>query len=151
MGIVAKEDRNYQPFDESDPDDYRPNSRFAFVIDPGSPGGGRVRSLAFIFETCAPGDFVPLHTHTTDEAIVIDGEAEVRLGDDHRRVSAGTVVFVPAGTPHSWGNPGSGPLQAQAIFATDVLAVTYIERNPAPDTESDGPQPPLRIDLSEFS
>ena len=37
MGIV--EERNYQPLGPEDPDDYRPNSRIAFVFDPDSGDG----------------------------------------------------------------------------------------------------------------
>jgi mannose-6-phosphate isomerase-like protein (cupin superfamily) len=149
VSTVRPEDRKYQPLDESDPDDYRPNSRLAFVIDSGhSP----VRTLSFIFETCAPGDYIPLHTHTTDEAIIVeDGEAEVTLGDETRRVTAGSVVFVPAGTKHAWGNPTDKPLRAQGVFPTDVLDIAYLARNPAPGTEGNPPQPPMTLDLRKLS
>jgi mannose-6-phosphate isomerase-like protein (cupin superfamily) len=146
VGIV--EERNYQPLGPEDPDDYRPNSRIAFVFDPDSGDGRFVRSLGFIFEECAPGDYVPLHTHTFDEAIIIDeGTADVRLGDDKRLLNAGAVVFIPAGLAHAWGNPGSTVLRAHAVFPSDVLNGEYLERNPAPGTEGDVPQPPFSIDL----
>jgi len=149
MSIVRQEDRRYLPLDESDPDDYRPNSRLAFVIDTGqSP----VRTLSFIFETCAPGDYIPLHAHTSDEAIIVeDGEAEVTLGEETHRVPAGAVVFVPAGTRHGWGNPTDKPLRAQAVFPTDVLDIAYLARNPAPGTEGNPPQPPMTLDLRKLS
>jgi quercetin dioxygenase-like cupin family protein len=146
MGIV--EDRNYQPLGPEDPDDYRPDSEIAFVIDPTAPDGNHVRALSFIFEKCAPGDYVPLHTHATDEAIIIDeGEAEVVLGGEKRIVGPGAVVFIPAGMSHAWGNPGSGLVRAHAVFPTEVLDVAYLERNPAPGTEGDPPQPPFSLDL----
>ena len=131
-----------------DPDDYRPGSALAFVSDPTSEDGRHVRSLSFIVERCGPGEHVPLHTHTTDEAIIIDeGEAEVVLGEHRARVASGTVVFVPAGTPHSWGNPGSGVVRGHGVFPTDVLDIHYLERNPAPGTEGQPPQPAMTIDL----
>ena len=149
MGIV--EERNYQPLGPEDPDDYRPNSRIAFVIDPTTDDGKFVRSLGFIFENCAPGDYVPLHTHTFDEAIVIDeGTADVRLGDKRRTVDAGAVVFIPAGMPHAWGNPGPGELRAHGVLPTDALDIEYLGRNPAPGTEGDAPQPPFSIDLRQW-
>jgi quercetin dioxygenase-like cupin family protein len=146
MGIV--EQHTYQPLGPEDPDDCRPGSELAFVIDPASRDGSHVRSLSFIFERCGPGERIPLHRHTTDEAIVIDdGDAEVILGDEHRTISAGSVVFVPAGTAHGWGNPGGTVLRAHAVFPSDVIDIEYIERNPAPGTEGDPPQPPFSIDL----
>jgi quercetin dioxygenase-like cupin family protein len=146
MGIV--EERNYQPLGPEDPDDYRPNSRLAFVIDPTTDHGKPIRTLSFIFEECAPGDYIPLHTHTIDEAIIIDeGVAEVVLDDEKRIVGPGAVVFVPAGTKHAWGSPGPKPVRAHAVFPTDVLHVEYHERNPAPGTEGDAPQPAFSIDL----
>jgi quercetin dioxygenase-like cupin family protein len=146
MAIVDR--LTYQPLGSEDADDYRPASELAFVIDPASPDGRHVRSLSFIFERCAPGEHIPLHRHTTDEAIVIDeGEAEVILGDERRIVARGTVVFIPAGTLHGWGNPGTAPLHAHAVFPTDVIDIEYVERNPAPGTEGDPPQPPFSIDL----
>jgi len=149
MGIV--EDRNYQPLGPEDPDDYRPNSQIAFVIDPTVEDGKYVRTLGFIFEECAPGDYIPLHTHTFDEAIVIDeGTADVRLGNETRVVGPGAVVFVPAGMPHAWGNPGPSLLRAHGVFPSDVLNGEYLERNPAPGTEGDPPQPPFSLDLREM-
>jgi quercetin dioxygenase-like cupin family protein len=146
VGIV--EDRSYQPLGPEDPDDYRPDSRLAFVIDPTSADGRHVTTLSFIFEECAPGDRVPLHTHEIDEAIVIDeGEADVTLGEETRRVRTGAVIFIPAGTQHGWGNPTTSPLRAHGIFPSDVLDITYLERNPAPGTEGDRPQSPFRISL----
>jgi hypothetical protein len=65
----------------ADPDDFRPGSQLAFVFDPTAKDGSHVRSLSFIFEECGPGESVPLHRHSTDEAIVLDeGVAEVVLG-----------------------------------------------------------------------
>ena len=132
----------------ADPDDFRPGSQLAFVFDPTAKDGSHVRSLSFIFEECGPGERVPLHRHSTDEAIVLDeGVAEVVLGAERRLVQAGTVVFVPAGTPHYWGNPGSGVLRGHGVFPTDVLDIEYLGRNPAPGTEGEAPQPAFSIDL----
>ena len=37
-------------------------------------------------------------------------------------------------------------LRAHAVFPSDVLNGEYLERNPAPGTEGDVPQPPFSID-----
>jgi quercetin dioxygenase-like cupin family protein len=142
------EHKDYHPLGPEDPDDYRPKSHIAFVIDPLDAAGRGVRALSFIFEKCAAGDHIPRHTHTTDEAVIVDsGEMEATLGDERRIVPPGTVVFIPAGTSHAWANVGADVASFHAVFPTDVLDITYLERNPAPGTEGNPPQPPLTLDL----
>jgi mannose-6-phosphate isomerase-like protein (cupin superfamily) len=126
------------PMDD-DPDDHRPNSTWALVIDGGGEHG-RVDSLVLLFERMGPGDAIPLHTHTVDEVVVVDeGTGEARLGDHREEVSPGSVVFVPAGTPHCTRNIGEGPLRIHAAFPTDRIDIRYLERNPAPGTEDREP------------
>jgi quercetin dioxygenase-like cupin family protein len=120
-----------------DPDDHRPESRWRLVVDPGDDRG-RVDSLALLVEEMAVGDRIPLHTHDVDEAItILDGDAETRLGDERRRVGPGTVIFIPAGAPHGTANAGGRPLRIQAVFPALEIEINYLERNPAPGTESD--------------
>ena len=59
MAIVRKFD--YAPFDDSDPDDFRPDSRWAVLVDPGEDHGARVDDITLIVEEIAPGDRIPLH------------------------------------------------------------------------------------------
>ena len=61
MAIVSTFD--YAPFDESDPDDFRPNSHWALLVDPGGNSDVRVDDITLIIEEIAPGDRIPLHTH----------------------------------------------------------------------------------------
>lgn len=123
-----------------DPDDHRPNSRWRLVTDPGDDRG-RVESLAIINETIAPGDRIPLHVHDVDEAIsVLEGTGEARLGAESRRVTPGSVVFVPAGIPHGTTNDGEAPLGILAVFPTTTIEIGMLERNPAPGTEADPPR-----------
>ena len=69
MAIIARFD--YAPFDESDPDDFRPNSRWAMLVDPGGDSGAQVNDITLIIEEIAPGDRIPLHTHPINEVVVI--------------------------------------------------------------------------------
>ncbi len=149
MAIVQS--LRYEPLtDPGDPDDYRPNSALAFVIDPGDDSGACVRDLSLIFERIAPGDRIPLHRHPSDEAIVIEaGAAEVTVGEDQRQVGPGTVVFIPRGVPHRTRNTGAQDLRLHAVFPSEVIAIEYLDRNPAPSTEADPPRPPWWIDLRE--
>ena len=52
----------------------------------------------FIME---PGGGIPAHTNTVEhEQYVLCGRARLGIGDRVQEVTAGDVVFIPAGTPH---------------------------------------------------
>lgn len=149
MGIVR--DLIYQPLDESDLDDYRPESTIAIAIDPQADGKASVQSMSLLFERMAPGDRIPLHTHTIDEVIIIDeGTGEVTLGEDLKTVGMGAVVFIPAGTPHGTRNLGEGVLRLHAVFPSEETTIRYLDRNPAPGTEAQPPQPAFSIHVREL-
>ena len=55
------------------------------------------------------GYVAPMHTHPGEEIIyVIEGTLEYEIGGKKSKVKAGDVLFVPAGTPHTATNIGSG-------------------------------------------
>jgi len=147
MGIVTE--RAYRPIvDDGDPDDYRPNSSIAMVLDPTRPDGQYVNGLMVLFERMAPGDRIPLHVHTIEELIIIDeGCAEVTLDQERRTVGAGSVVFIPAGVPHGTRNLGADVLLMHAVFPSHLLSIQYLDRNPAPGTEANAPQLPITYDM----
>ena len=123
-----------------DPDDHRPESHWRLVVDPGNEDG-RVDGLAMLVERIAAGDRIPLHTHPVDELVaIIQGDGDVRLGKQRRRVAAGSAVFIPAGTPHGTTNVGTGPLHLHGIFPTTTVEIAMLERNPAPGTEDEAPR-----------
>ena len=46
---------------------------------------------------------MPYHTNTVEhEQYVLGGRARVRIGDDVHEVSAGNVLYMPAGVPHDY-------------------------------------------------
>jgi mannose-6-phosphate isomerase-like protein (cupin superfamily) len=136
----------FQPM-VGDPDDHRPNTSWALIFDPPRPDGPYVRDLTCIIERIAPGDAIPLHTHEIDEVVMIDnGNGTYRLGEEEVPIEGGGVAFIPAGTPHGLRNDGDGALALKAVFASSTLDITYLERNPAPGTQGDAPQPPTRFD-----
>ncbi len=52
----------------------------------------------FIME---PGGGMPKHTNTVEhEQYVLAGRARIGIGDDVVDVESGSVVYIPAGTPH---------------------------------------------------
>ena len=129
-----------------DPDDHRPDSMWALVVDPGDDLG-RVDDLAVVSERIGPGDRIPLHVHRVSEVILVHGPGRVRLGDSARPVGEGAVLFIPAGVPHGLENDGERPLPLQAVFPTTQVWIRYLERNPAPGTEHDDPGTSATYDL----
>jgi quercetin dioxygenase-like cupin family protein len=139
--VALHRDLDLRPLDDaSDPDDWRPNSRLAFVAHERA-------DMAVIVEEIAPGDAIPLHRHRIDETILYEaGDAEVRIDKDEHSVHAGDIVIVPAGAAHGTRNVGEGVVRLRAVFPSHRIDIEYLERNPAPGTEADAPQPPAVFD-----
>ena len=67
----------------------------------------------------------PLHVHDQDEVIyTLAGSLRVKLGESLRGAPAGSFVFIPRGTPHTWQNVGGEPLR---FLATIMPAATAFE------------------------
>ena len=69
--------------------------------------------------TVAPGqDAGPEETHQADQILyVIEGDAEVRIGDERCAAGPGCLVVVPAGTPHHVRSVGAVPLFFLTVYA----------------------------------
>jgi mannose-6-phosphate isomerase-like protein (cupin superfamily) len=69
--------------------------------------------------TVAPGqDAGPEETHQADQILyVIEGEAAVRMGSDSCVAGAGSLVTIPAGTPHHVRSVGAVPLFFLTVYA----------------------------------
>jgi quercetin dioxygenase-like cupin family protein len=129
-------DFELQPLtDLADPDDWRPSSNWTLVAD-------EAANVAVIVEEIGVGDAIPFHRHLIDEVLLYEaGDAEVRIDDETYRVRAGDIVIVPAGAAHGTRNVGSDKVSVRAVFPSHRIDITYIERNPAPGTEGQAPQP----------
>jgi mannose-6-phosphate isomerase-like protein (cupin superfamily) len=85
----------------------------AFVIaewrDPGGPPG-------------PPRYIAPLHLHCRDAEAwyVHEGTLRVRVGEQEVEAQAGSAVFVPRGTPHTYWNPGPGPLRYLLVMTANI-------------------------------
>ena len=91
----------------------------------GASTGGT--QLCVIEQWCDPGQGAPLHTHHEVEEVLLfrEGEAEVVLGDERRRVETGDAVRVPPHTWHSFENVGRGTLRVVGVFAAAAAPVEY--------------------------
>ena len=59
-----------------------------------------------------PGGGMPRHTNAVEhEQYVLQGRARVSIGDEIHEVKPGDVVYIPAGTPHSYDVVGEEPFE----------------------------------------
>jgi mannose-6-phosphate isomerase-like protein (cupin superfamily) len=143
MAVIS--DFTYEPM-VGDPDDHRPDTEWALVADPPREDGRYVRSITCLFERIAAGDRIPLHTHTIDEVVIVDdGAGTYMIDGEAAPVRGGSVIFIPAGAAHGTVNDGGGVMRIHAMYPSTELDITYLERNPAPGTEGDAPQPTLHF------
>jgi quercetin dioxygenase-like cupin family protein len=127
-----------------DPDDHRPDTRWAALTDP----DGAVTTLAAIVEEIAPGDRIPLHVHPIDELVLYrSGLVTVTIGSERHDVQEGGVAFIPAGTVHGTENRGAAAASVFAVYPSTRVGIEYRERNPAPGTEGHDPQALITYDF----
>ena len=71
-----------------------------------------------ILESLAdPGTAAPLHTHQEDEIFyILEGTLTFQLADERVEGRPGSMVFIPAGTPHSWKNRSNDTVRMLALF-----------------------------------
>ncbi len=85
----------------------------AFVIaewrDPGGPPG-------------PPRLIAPAHLHRSDDEAwyVLEGSLHVRVGKEIVEAHAGSAVFVPRGTPHTYWNPGRAPVRYLLVMTSNI-------------------------------
>ena len=65
-----------------------------------------------------PGQEHALHAHAGQDKlyVVLEGEAEIRIGDEEQLLAAGGAAFAAAAVPHSIRNPGQGKLIVLAVL-----------------------------------
>lgn len=101
---------------------------FAHVLE-GQQYGFSALSLS-ISET-HPGGGPPLHKHESEEAhVLLAGIMSYIIGDHRFTLEAPYVVKISAGTPHTFMNAGSQPVQLISVFSNSHF--TYEEVGPNP-------------------
>jgi quercetin dioxygenase-like cupin family protein len=114
-------------------------SKVTFKVRSDQAGGVSCAELA-----AAAGFDTGLHLHSKlEEAFyVLEGEFELRAGDQARRARPGTLMFVPPGVPHAFSNPTDAPARLLLLMSppghdryftelADILA-----HSGPPDTEA---------------
>ena len=84
-----------------------------------------------------PRWIAPLHLHRNDDEAwyVLEGALCVRVGKDVVEAKAGSAVFVPRGTAHTYWNPGPGLLRYLLVMTPNIDSLiqdihAMIERSP---------------------
>ena len=67
---------------------------------------------------------------------MLEGMLCVRVGTDDVEARAGSAVFVPRGTPHTYWNPGPGPARYLLVMTSNIYSLIQdihglTERSPA--------------------
>jgi quercetin dioxygenase-like cupin family protein len=75
-----------------------------------------------------PGWEGRLHTHSTDEAImVLAGAVQLIIGDELQTVRAGCTLFAPPNVPHKLVNKLWIPVRLLVMYPTTDQATEYLE------------------------
>jgi|SRR5262249_27438247 len=64
----------------------------------------------------------PRHVHHSDDEAwyVLEGMLRVQVGDEEVEAAAGSGVFVRRGTPHTYWNPGPGPVRYLLVMTPNI-------------------------------
>jgi mannose-6-phosphate isomerase-like protein (cupin superfamily) len=74
-----------------------------------------------------PGQGPPLHTHPYVEvAFTVEGTAAITVGNETCEVNAGSIVVIPANTPHRFVNSGADVLRQIDIHASPKFVQTNL-------------------------
>jgi quercetin dioxygenase-like cupin family protein len=90
--------------------------------------GSGTKSTAVVYFELDPGCRLGTHTDSAEEILlVLEGEAEVSLGDERGRLSAGEMALVPAMVPHALRNAGDETVRVVGFFSSNVVVSTFDE------------------------
>jgi mannose-6-phosphate isomerase-like protein (cupin superfamily) len=72
-----------------------------------------------------PRWIAPLHLHRNDDEAwyVLEGKLCVRVGKDVVEAAAGTAVFVPRGTVHTYWNPGPEAVRYLLVMTGNIYSL----------------------------
>ena len=105
----------------------RPGSRIRTIADLEGGEAPPAGQLALIEQVCEPGVGAPTHWHAFDEVLqVVEGAAEVWIGEQRRRIGPGVSAFIPARVRHGFRNVGHAPLCIQGAFAARELVTHFV-------------------------
>jgi len=97
------------------------------ILEDGSNTGHRLGIAVGTLAPHTPGP--PQHRHAEHEEgfYVISGTMRFTIGDQIHDAVAGTLVMVPKGAPHTFGNPGDEPAVMLSTFTPDLYVHYFRE------------------------
>ena len=88
--------------------------------------GTGTKSTAVVYFEIEPGCRLGTHTDSAEEILlVLEGTAEVSLGEEQGRLSAGEMALVPAMEPHGLRNAGEDTVRVAGFFSSNVVVSTF--------------------------
>jgi quercetin dioxygenase-like cupin family protein len=83
-------------------------------------------SSSVIYYEIEPGNRTPRHIHSAEEIqMIVQGTADVEVGDEVERFSAEALVVVPALVAHALSNVGETPLRVVGFFSSAAAVHAY--------------------------
>ncbi|GAA2042256.1 hypothetical protein GCM10009819_30780 [Agromyces tropicus] len=84
--------------------------------------------ISYFFVDNEPGEGPGLHWHPYSETwVVLEGTAEITMGDRRLVAGPGDTATVPAGVWHRFENVGDGRLKVLCIHASPVIVQTWAD------------------------
>ncbi len=78
--------------------------------------------------TIAPGGSMPMHTNSVEhEQFILQGSAEVKVGENVFTVKKQDVVFIPAGIAHNYSNTGTEPFTFLCLIPNEEDIIEIVE------------------------
>jgi uncharacterized cupin superfamily protein len=104
--------------------DYDPSQRFAAIFPVGEREGATASSVAYYI--IEPGKHTGVHHDNAEEiAFVAEGEGEVFMIGQSRRLQSGTFAVFPAGAGHDIYAMGGVALRLLSFFPTTEIVSTF--------------------------
>ncbi len=105
---------------EDDPTMRVNSGGFPFFVGTGT------MSTAVVYFEIEPGHRLGTHTDSAEEILLIlEGTAEVSLGDERGELSAGEIALVPSMVPHGLRNTGDETVRVVGFFSSNVVVSTF--------------------------
>lgn len=84
------------------------------------------KSTAMVYFELEPGKRLPTHTDSAEEILfILEGTAEVVVGDERSAALAGDLALVPAMVPHSLHNVGDTLVRVVGFFSSSTNMATF--------------------------
>lgn len=84
--------------------------------------------ISYFFVENRPGEGPALHWHPYSETwVVLEGDVQIRRGDEVLTAGAGDTATVPPRVPHGFTNIGSGMLRILCIHASAEIIQIFVD------------------------